>query len=209
MIGLLGAHRVGKTTLAKAYAEKHKISFLETNVGGIMAKYGFKFREPMTFDKRLDMQETVLMEVTQLYKGAPGNSITDRTPLDFIAYTMAEVTGESVPAELEERYERFINECYAITNYFFSVLTLVQPGIPVVDEPGKASLSLAYREHLNTIFLGILASERVKVAHWHYRRETLDLETRVQNLANCKAKAMLGLVRPQDLLVGADIRVRH
>jgi hypothetical protein len=38
------------------------------------------------------------------------------------------------------------------------MVMIVQPGIPIVPAPGKASLNTAYIEHLNLLALGLMSS---------------------------------------------------
>jgi hypothetical protein len=55
----------------------------------------------------------------------------------------------------------------------------VQPGIPVVAEEGKASLSNAYIEHLSSLVMGLSVDERIKPAHFYLPRHMTDLDDRI------------------------------
>lgn len=181
MIGLCGAHRTGKTTLARVFAEKHGLAFVETSASAVFKEMGYDPAHTYDFKTRLTVQEEILRRFDVLYAGHPAadSAITDRTPLDMLAYTLAEVDGLRLDVEDEARLRRYIDACIAVTNKRFSVLLVVQPGIEVVSAEGKASLSNGYIEHLNTLILGLTVDERIKAAHFYLPRMMLDLEDRV------------------------------
>lgn len=185
IIGLAGAHRVGKTTLAKQYAADHGLYFLETSVTGVFVKLGRVPSDPMTFADRLEVQEEILKYLEGEYSRASmkNGCITDRTPLDMIAYTMGDAIGDTVPEELQERFAKYIENCFALTNKYFGVIALVQPGIPLVVAEGKAAINRAYIEHLNTIILGLLSDPRMTIQGYSVRRSSVDLPGRMAILA--------------------------
>lgn len=183
MLGLVGAHRVGKTTLARAYSEKTGIPFLQTNVGAIFAALGLDPAQPYTFGERLDIQERILSEVDNVFAQYVGeNIITDRTPIDMLAYTMAEATPLVLGEEEELRLKKYMDRCIEVANRRFSALVLVQPGIPLVAEEGKAVASPGYIEHLSAMMLGLIVDERVKPAHFYLPRHLTDMEDRLKAL---------------------------
>lgn len=181
MLGLCGAHRTGKTTLAKAYALKAGATFLETSVSAINRELGFDLTKEHSFAERLDHQEKILARIDTIYGAHVGEDIiTDRTPLDMIAYTLAEAHGDRVAEEDQERLARYVQNCIDVTNRRFGVLMLVQPGIPIVAEEGKASANRAYIEHLNSIILGLTVDERVKPIHFYIPRRLKKINERVE-----------------------------
>lgn len=183
IIGLTGAHRTGKTTLAKAYAEAHGLSFMETPVSAIFAELGFHPGVPMTFKERMDVQEVVLERLEAIYKTATvTGAITDRTPLDMIAYTMADAIGDTVPEDQQQRFANYVQKCLDVTNKYFSTLVLIQPGVGLVPAEGKAALNLAYIEHLSMLILGFLGDGRLKVRGFSMRRSNLSMESRLEAL---------------------------
>lgn len=184
IIGLLGSHRTGKTTLAKAYAQKHDLAFVETSVSAIFKSLGLDPAAKFTFSERLDIQEEVLRVVDKSYDKINSlyGAIADRTPLDMLAYTMSEAIGDSVSEKDQARFEAYARKCFEVTNRRFSCVILVQPGIPVVHEEGKASLNAAYMEHLNSLMLGLSVDERVEIPHFYIPRSRLTIEDRMVSL---------------------------
>lgn len=183
MIGLAGAHRTGKTTLARAYAEKHGLEFVQTSASEVFKEFGMNPATRYAFDTRLTIQEEILKRFDQQYAAVGARpAITDRTPLDMLAYTMAEATQDHVPDELQPRFKKYVQNCIDVTNKRFGVLLVVQPGIKIVAEEGKAALNDAYIEHLNSIILGLSVDERIKSAHFYIRRSMTSLEERLAAL---------------------------
>lgn len=180
-IGLCGAHRVGKSSLARAYAEKAGIQFVETSVSAVFKDMGLDPALTYDFATRLSVQENVLIACEKIYAEHSAKSlcVTDRTPLDFMAYTLGDAVGETVREEDQERLEKYIANCIAVTNRRFCALVVVQPGIPLVKAEGKAAMNKAYIEHLNAIILGLSVDERIKVPHFYLPRAMTNMKERV------------------------------
>jgi len=181
MIGLSGAHRTGKSALARAFAKKHKLTFVETSASAVFQEMGLDPSVTYDFSTRLTIQEEILKRFDKLYASHTRSdmSITDRTPLDMLAYTMAEAIGDTVLEEDQKRFEKYIQSCFDVLNKRFSTLIVIQPGIQIVAEEGKAALNNAYIEHLNSLILGLSVDERVKAAHFYIPRHMKGMEDRI------------------------------
>lgn len=181
MIGLTGAHRVGKTSLAKEFAELRGIPFLQTSASGVFKEMGLNPAVEYPFEVRLDVQERILQAFAKQYRSMNGQMfITDRTPIDMMAYTLAEVRPNNLTPELSTRLDEYLASCVRLTNEVFSILVIVQPGIQVVAEEGKASLEGMYIEHIANLVMGITASEAIHATHFFIPRRTLSIEKRVK-----------------------------
>lgn len=190
MIGLCGAHRTGKTTLARLYAEKHKIRFVETSVSAIWHELGYDPATTYDFGTRLMIQEEILKRVDFVLSQHAGTEfITDRTPLDMAAYTLADAIGDRVPPTMQKRLAKYVEDCYHSTNRRFGVVLLVQPGIPLVDEPGKAPINEGYIEHLNSLILGLTVDERMRSTHFYMPRSLKDIDERMTALEAAVGRA--------------------
>jgi len=160
LIGLCGSHRTGKTTLAELLAGKAGIPFVKTGTSEVFRECGLDPSKPIDFGKRLWIQEKILDAAEKVWRAGRKQSITDRTPLDMAAYTLGDIQGAT---EVDfEALERYLDRCFEATNKFFSMLVLIQPGIPLIHEEGKAALNKGYLEHLNFLILGLCNDERVK-----------------------------------------------
>ncbi|WP_425953272.1 AAA family ATPase [Ralstonia pseudosolanacearum] len=178
-IGLCGPHRTGKTTLAKAFSTDAGIPFIVTSTSAVFAKHGLDPAAPMDFGTRLFIQDKVLDAAVEVWDGAGrGQWITDRTALDMLMYTLADIQGDTDadPAVVG----KYAARCFEVTAEFFGRLVLVQPGIPLIYEAGKAALNSAYIEHLSALLLGLCHSEENLVPIRVIPKRVLDLAERVQ-----------------------------
>ena len=187
IIGITGPHRTGKTTLARAYAEKHGVIFLETSASAVFRSMGLNPAVTYDFKTRLDVQEKILEAFEELYKGASikTGAITDRTPLDLIAYTMGDAVGDVVPGDQQQRLSAYVQKCFDVFNKYFSVAVLVPPALPVVHEEGKAASNQAYIDHLQMIFRGLLIDERSDVKTFRIDRSCVDIAKRLLSVEVC------------------------
>lgn len=183
MIGLSGSHRVGKTSLAKAYAEKFDIAFVQTSVSAIFSDMGLDPAVTYDFATRLAVQEEILKRLDRIYAGFAGcDVITDRTPLDFLSYTLGDAVGDAVPPELQDRLAQYVQDCFDCLNRRFALVVMLQPGLPLVHEEGKAAINGAYIEHLNSLVIGLANDERNKVPRFFVPRRYTSMEDRVAAL---------------------------
>ena len=179
-LGLCGAHRTGKTTLAIAISSHLNIPFVRTTTSQVFAQLGLDPAEPMDFQTRLFVQNHVLDAAEQVWQESASPFISDRTPIDMIAYTLGDIQGKTdVDFNLLSQY---IDRCFASTNQFFQNLAIIQPGIPLVYEEGKAALNAAYIEHINVLVIGLCSDRRLKTNVFCNARNVIDLETRILNI---------------------------
>ena len=180
-IGLSGAHRTGKTTLARAVEKGLGLRFIETSTSAVFRRMGLNPAITYDFDTRLTVQREVLKDAVALYQCAGDSFITDRTPLDMLAYTLADAIGDRVPADAWDQFDEYAFDCFNETNKYFNWLVVIQPGIPVIDAPGKAATNRPYIEHLNSLIAGLVADERMSdpVVRQIMPRHTQSLTQRV------------------------------
>lgn len=155
-IGLTGAHRTGKTTIVKQLVEKNSaIPMVQASVSEIAKRHGFDINAANTLEERLAFQEIVLREFAADYESHNGLFITDRTPLDFAAYMLADVRGGAVSPKMDELVADYVQRCIDLTVRHFAMVVAIQPGIPYVDEPGKPLPSRCYQEEISAIIIGL------------------------------------------------------
>ncbi|WP_156507106.1 AAA family ATPase [Comamonas thiooxydans] len=192
IVGIAGVHRTGKSTLMKALAAAAAWHPAPTDVSGVIKSLGMRADKQHSFDDRMKIQWAVLQHLREhcleLRKlGVP--CVTDRTPLDLVMYTMAEIGPETItdPAQRAE-VRRYVSECYAVANEFFSVVLVLQPGIEPVQADMKGSMCDAYRDHLNLLMLGIAMDSRARNLRVIIPASKTDLSDRVSyTLQQCYA----------------------
>jgi hypothetical protein len=176
-IGLAGSHRTGKTTLALAIAQEKNIAFVKTDTSAVFKQQGLHPAAPMDFNTRLWIQNHIIEAAVQIWQSEPKDFITDRTPLDFMAYTLADIQGATEVdfAELTG----YLTRCIDATNRFFNLLVVLQPAIPLVYEPGKAALNPAYMEHLNVIIQGLCHHDDLICPSIIIKKDIIRIEERI------------------------------
>lgn len=177
-IGLCGSHRTGKTTLAQALAQRHDIDFVVTSVSAIFKQHTLQADAIMDFKARLWIQQRILETAEKLWQAAPAHFVTDRTPLDFMAYTLCDIQG-TTQVDFNE-LTQYITRCFDVINRTFTHIVVVQPGIPLIYAEGKAALNQSYIEHLNTVILGLCRDERLRCPVTIIARNVLDIEQRIE-----------------------------
>ncbi len=180
-LGLCGAHRTGKTTLAKELAKVLELPFVATDSGAVFKQYGLKADDNIDIATRILIQDAILDAGEQCWKEAGEYFITDRTPMDMLAYTLADIQGDTTcNIHLLEQYS---HRCFHLCEQYFTKLSIVQPGIPLVYEEGKAALNIAYIEHLNVLIQGLCADERMTKPVLYLSRNCVDLSLRVSAIS--------------------------
>lgn len=181
MLGLTGSHRTGKTTLAEAFSKRADIPFVRTSASGVFTKMGLDPKVDYPFEVRLDVQRAILEAFEAQYRSVNGGVfVTDRTPVDMMAYALADVQRANVPDKLFGPIEKYLKDCIRVTNSFFSILMVIQPGIELKDEEGKAPANVPYVEHINHLILGIVISEAIESAHYSIPRSMTGLDQRIE-----------------------------
>ena len=204
VIGLSGSHRVGKTTLAQAFAERHGIPFVRTSATEVFAAIGRNPKVDYPIEERISIQEAILYAFEKQYAQArkvSGVFVADRTPIDLASYMLADVlrgTTAENPA-LSALIDGYVDKCLLSASEWFAVIVLVQPGIALVEADGKAPACSAYIEHLNALQAGLMLDPRLHSRHYMIARQFTDLEQRIQCLGHAVANAAeVGKVQRQE-----------
>jgi len=180
-IGLAGAQRTGKTTLAIECGKVFEIPVIETSISKVFIDMGYDPKVKYNFETRLHIQWNILETLLAQYNSADrGAFITDRTPLDFVAYLMADMGRDTLNPALEREFMNYMAACFEVLNSYFSVVVVVQPGIKVVESKGKAAGSPAHMEHVNTIITGLAINQEINIQHTYIPRHITDLSQRVR-----------------------------
>lgn len=172
LIGVVGVMGTGKTTLCA----ESGYEFVKTDVSGIYKKWNLDPKIPMSFDTRLKVQEEILEYHRELWIKAcvsggtidgevmtPGPSkilMTDRTPLCFMTFTLAEVSGyQNLTEKQNQDLKSYIDRCWKCMRLFKGIVYLKQSFVAPVDLSGKvrASMGYGYREHYDNLLKGLLS----------------------------------------------------
>lgn len=155
-IGLCGAHRTGKTTLAKHFSQFNpQIPFIETSVGSVASKkYGVDLNSKEDEKEFLNIQEFLIDELDKIWQSHNYMFITDRTPIDIAAYTIIKTRYSQLFTDDSAQVERILNKCKKSLNKNFGLVIQVNLGISYVEEHGKPPTNKIYQQIHNDICLG-------------------------------------------------------
>ena len=123
-IGITGAHKSGKTTLAKAVAKKWNITFVETSLSDVLRAYGVTPNEELPFAKRLEVQQGMIGHLINIMSDAGDNFIADRTFMDIAAMTLSFMP-HNVSSIESETVRLIIDQCYRAQEAFFDKAIIV------------------------------------------------------------------------------------
>jgi len=204
MIGLCGAQRTGKTTLGRVYSQRTGMKFVQTDVKGTWRRLGLNPQGHYSFTDRMIIQTEILRDLEAVYRTAGLSWITDRTPVDALAYTMADLRGNMLTSDEEKLFQTYTESCLRVCNEHFTTLVQLQPGIEAVPHPESASVSPGFMEHINSLVFGLGLDPRVNAYHYFIHRGTTDLEKRLEcvQYAVERSKEKYTLVRQRQIEEG-------
>jgi hypothetical protein len=169
LYGICGAHRSGKTTLAKRVAEELGIEFIDTSFGSI-SKGKRNPVAPMTLRERLDIQVHGLERHLELILQASRPAIVDRTPLDMFGYLLAEfhmTSDRHADADVLEG-AAYLAEQYLEAvklNYDMVFFTEILPVYEVDTSKPTPPNNRAFQLHLDAIIRGGLHRLHDEINH--------------------------------------------
>ena len=186
-IGLTGAHRVGKSTLAEVLAKDIKAKYAPVGISAMQAAYGYdSSKQDYPWEERKKIQELLLREFSnqllglRVYHVDPVNSplkITDRTPLDLVGYAMWSFP-DNPTKEDNAWLEKYIQLSIELTNRNYRGVALVQPGISLVSSPTSAAADIEMIETLNQCYLSLFLDPRLRIKKFIIPRELIDVDRR-------------------------------
>lgn len=189
MIGLMGAHRVGKTTLCKKLTDSSMgYSEVEISISEMQRGMGYdSANQSYDWETRKKIQSRLLTLFGEILRDSANLTgvlrmqhvridITERTPLDLVGYLLLNAP-EHVSKEDAEWIMNYINACIALTNEYYSKVILVQPGIAYVDSEKSAGEDTM--DKLNAIYLSVLMDGSLTVDRVVIPSEMTDLDERM------------------------------
>lgn len=160
LFGLTGASGTGKTTLAKRVAEDLGITYMPSSITECGRKHGFDTVGLMPLKDRIKLQMHLLEDHIQMVARADRPLIVDRTPIDMIAYLMAELDMHShkrLDKEEIETCEAYVDLCLETTTKLYDyVFVLGQLDHYEIKESRPAD-NRAYQTHTQLIMLGAMS----------------------------------------------------
>lgn len=183
MFALSGAHRSGKTTTARAIADRMGIDFLETRVGDVFKAMGIDPKADLPFEKRLTVQHEILVTLEGQYALRTRPFIADRSPLDVVGYTMADIRRDTLqdPALYDRMAAHARYALRIVAQNLRAIMTLL-PLENQAEVPGKAQSCPFYMDHVYTLIRAEVTDAAVILKPNGFlaiESRTLDLEERI------------------------------
>ncbi|QDH83398.1 AAA family ATPase [Achromobacter phage Motura] len=150
ILGYCGTHRSGKTTLAKAMADRLGLPFVGTSVSKCFADLGL---HPANVNNAIDrqrVQDHILITLEDQWN-EHSDFVTDRTPLDLMAYTLT--SGHLLVDD--QWLEDYMELCGQLMRKFH-VIGYVPPGLPIVEAELKAALTQVSIRQVAFLIRGLL-----------------------------------------------------
>jgi hypothetical protein len=178
MIGLAGAHRTGKSTLARTFSERAGVPLVAASASPTFARLGRDPQVDYDFVETLFIQENILQDLCERWQAGGDYFVTDRTPLDLYAYALARVQRETLDEQKQRLLDTYKAKCASATEAYFRAFVIVHPGIPIVPDATKGPALAGYVDHIDALIMGLGAYESVPV--YSIPKSDLDLNTRVE-----------------------------
>lgn len=167
--GFAGAHRTGKTTLARDVAQKLGVPFCETSLSARLRELGINPQADYPLHMRLMIQNALLDTLIDNYQASikthPGCEfiVADRTPIDILAYSMSEVLRGTMTPQLDRQFYAHEWRCLEFANAAMMGICVVPPGIPLIADPSKATANAYYQRHIHYCMQGVAFDKRLSV----------------------------------------------
>jgi len=181
-VALMGAHRTGKTTLAKAYADSKGCDFVSCSVSPAYVQLNIPMGTQVNFLTRMAIQDTAL----NLYQNSLNTQLTtgrefisDRCFLDLVAYTLADYPNTATPDEATWLAD-YTEKCLRLNEEYFHSVALIRPGIPLSEDVTSWSGDKGVIDKVDACMLWVaeLAGDSV----FSIPKEALDLTKRLKIL---------------------------
>ncbi|WP_421222569.1 AAA family ATPase [Aeromonas sp. 602293] len=175
-IGICGAHRTGKTTLARALADSTGLTLMDAGISAVFREMGLEPSRTLSFADRMRVQDRILDNYLNQMAGLD-NVVIDRTPIDFIGYLLADLSQDHYQEEAAgQRVVEYIERCFEAVRQTMSFVIFVSPGIPLEMAEGKGLVDPGYIRGLHWLMRSALADSGV--AHDYLPVSYTDLDMR-------------------------------
>lgn len=157
-IGISGAHRSGKTTLAKALAEKLGCELILMDFSDIFQSRGIKTGDILSIPQQIVIQSEILGKFGLLTRGKKA-FVTDRTPLDMIAYMQSFLSPNAIEnmTDLDkEAVHSYIKLCRMVAGNMLDLNIITPSNFEAVEDKSKYSgyMDKLYIDHVENLIRG-------------------------------------------------------
>lgn len=159
--GLTGASCAGKKTLGRQLSQKLGVPFIPIKITEIASELGLPSTvDNLDFMERITVQYKILCGMEVFLNDLTTPCIIDRTPIDLIAYMLAEINMHSLTNTLEiidSSLVEFYNSCIELTKEYVDRLYCLDY-LPLYDlNTMRPPSGLAYQLHRQLLIKGAMS----------------------------------------------------
>ena len=178
VIGLAGAHRVGKSSICEKMESDYVglYRYASTDLTSVLEKHKVTAVElqKRPIHEFLKIQHDILNQIIKTIQDCRKQSgvfVVDRTPIDALAYLWSNFNATDFESlyfnrtDSKENIQKIYDEielqkkmAYEACQDDLAMIFLIQPGIEIVEKKGKALPDKHYQEQLNRFMLADLFS---------------------------------------------------
>ena len=178
-LGLCGAHGTGKTTLAIALSHSLGIPYIPIDASTVFLEHKFHPLDKLDIRTRLFLQQKILAKAVDIWFDVDEPSfICDRTPLDMVAYLLADIGNGELDRHTQTEIMDYLQNCFNVTIQYFGKIVLIPPAIPFIEREYKAAINQPLIFKLHTQLLGML--NYLNLPYKELPKDCLDLGDRVK-----------------------------
>lgn len=160
LYGICGSSGSGKSTLGRMVAESLDMTFQPTSITECAKRHGFDAVGSLSLEQRLELQNHLLADHVEMIGKAKRPLIVDRTPIDFIAYLLAEFhmhSHEGMQPSLLLEVRNYVDLCLKETRAHYDMVFMLAP-LPVYEvSVTRPAPNPAYQAHTDLIMRGALS----------------------------------------------------
>lgn len=157
-IGIAGAHRSGKTTTAREVSVNIGIEYLDANVSGVFAELGLDPKADLSIDDRLRVQDAILESLRIKYALQTKPFITDRTPIDVLAYSTVHLANGNLNETQSDMLTAHWTKAINITASHMYGCVLLRPIYGAPDAATSAKACPYYMQHVYAVAREVMLS---------------------------------------------------
>lgn len=152
-----GASSAGKSTLAREIAQRTTLPYFAFPTTELVAELGLSPVGEHDLETRLIIQTHLLDRFWELSQAHARPFITDRSPLDYAGYMLAECAMHNTSLELGQRVNDYVTRALEIADKsFLGIFVLGALPLYAVD-PKRPPPNVAYHRHFESLLIGLAA----------------------------------------------------
>jgi hypothetical protein len=153
--GISGCHNSGKTTLAKGLSEALGMHLYLTDTTAVAKSIGIDPVAKLSDENRFALQEYLLEHFWETSQKLPRPFVCDRTPLDYVAYTLSTLSHMHGDEQMGKRIATYIDRALWVTTNTFMSIIIVRELDGYEADPKRPPANVAYQRQTQLLIEGL------------------------------------------------------